>query len=95
MQSRSSTSTVLIVLLIVFTFPVWIGIAGGLFGIIAGIFGAVVGIFAGIFGAIFGLIGGVFGWMFDWHPFTGWFNTPIFVIAAVVIVTVLITRSKR
>ena len=94
-SSKSSTSTVLIVLLIVFTFPIWIGIAAGLFGVIAGIFGAVVGIFAGVFGALFGLIGGLFGWMFDWHPFTGWFHTPIFVIASVAIVILLITRSKK
>jgi hypothetical protein len=95
MQSKSSTSTVLIVLLLVFTFPIWIGIAGGLFGIIAGIFGAAIGIFAGIFGAIFGLIGGLFGWAFDWHPFAGWFNTPVFVIAALVIVVLLVTKSKK
>ena len=93
-QSKSSTSTVLIVLLLVFTFPIWIGIAGGLFGLIAGIFGAVIGIIAAIFGAIFGVIGGVFGWSFDWPSFTGWFHAPIFVIAAVAIVVLLITRKK-
>jgi hypothetical protein len=94
-QSKSSTSTVLVVLLLVFTFPIWIGIAAGLFGIIAGIFGAVIGIIAAIFGAIFGVIGGLFGWIFDWPSFTGWFHTPIFVIAAVAIVVLLITRKRQ
>lgn len=93
-HSKTTTSTVLIVLLLVFTFPIWIGLAGGLIGIIAGIFGAVVGVIAAIFGAVFGVIGGLFGWMFNWHPFSGWLHTPIFVITALVIVILLVTRRQ-
>ena len=97
MQSKSSnsTTTVLLALLLIFTFPIWIGIAGGIFGIIAGVFGAVIGIFAGVFGAIFGIIGGLFGWIFDWHPFTPFSHWPIFTILAIALVVVLISRSRK
>jgi hypothetical protein len=96
MQSKSSTSTVLIVLLIVFTFPIWIGIAGGLFGIVFGVFGAVFGIIGAVFGVVFGAIGGIFGWLFNWDwPFGGFFHWNIFTILFVVVVVLLATRSRR
>ena len=96
MQSRNSGSTVLIVLLIVFSFPIWIGLAGGLFGLVIGIFGAVIGVIAGVFGAILGAIGGIFGWFFDWSwPFNGFFHWNIFGILIIALVVVLISRSRR
>ena len=96
MQSKSATSTVLIVLLLVFTFPIWLGIAGGILGVVAGVFGAIIGIFAGIFGAIAGIIGGIFGWVFDWHwPFPGFFHWNFFTIVAIVLVIALLSRSRK
>jgi hypothetical protein len=96
MQSKSSGSTVLIVLLLIFAFPIWIGLAGGLFGLVVGIFGAVIGIIAGVFGAIFGAIGGIFGWLFDWSwPFNGFFHWNIFSILIIALIVVLISRSRR
>lgn len=101
MQSRTgsstTTTTILVVLLVIFTFPIWIGIAGGIFGLIAGIFGAVIGVVAGIFGAIFGVIGGIFGWIFDFDldcPFH-FGGSKFFVIAAIVLAIVLVARSRR
>jgi hypothetical protein len=93
MQSKSSGApTVLIVLLIVFTFPFWIGLIGALFGIIVGLFGAVFGIIAGVFG----VIGGIFGWLFDWSwPFGGFFHWNFFSILLVALIVVLVARSKR
>ncbi len=96
MQSKSSTSTLLIVLLIVFTFPLWLGIAGGIFGLIAGLFGAVFGIIAAVFGAVIGAIGGIFGWIFDWDwPFSHFYHWNIFTIIAIAAVIVLISRSRK
>ncbi len=92
MQSKSSTSTLLIVLLIVFTFPLWLGIAGGIFGLIAGLFGAVFGIIAAVFGAVIGAIGGIFGW--DW-PFSHFYHWNIFTVIAIAAVIVLISRSRK
>ncbi len=92
MQSKNSTTTVLIVLILVFTFPLWIGIAGGLFGLVVGLFGGMIGIIAGIFGAIVG----VFGWLFNWHwPFVGFFHWNIFWIVMILLAVVMISKSKR
>jgi len=82
-MSRSN-STLLIVLLI-FTFPIWIGIFGGLFGLVAGVFGAVIGIIAGIFGAIIG----VFSWSLPGFPFS------CFTIIALIFFVVLISKSRK
>lgn len=91
-NTRSGTSTVLIVLLIVFTFPIWIGLAGGLIGIVGGLFGAVIGIIGGIFGAIFGLFGGIFNALFGWHGPFG-FNVLLAVLLAFAIIR--LTRAAR
>lgn len=98
MQSKSSTSSILIVVLIIFTFPVWIGLIGGLFGIIAGVFGAVFGAFGAILGGIFGafgaLLGGFFGWIFDWDcPGYGDWNG--LTIAIIILAVVLLSRSRK
>jgi hypothetical protein len=101
MQTRtsSSTSTVLIVLLVVLTFPLWIGLIGGLFGLIFGIFGAVFGIIAGVFGAVFGMIGSIFGWIFHWDaPFNfhmGFLGIKAFTIIAVIFLVIYLARGRR
>ncbi len=96
MQSKSSISNVLIIMLIIFTLPIWIGIAGGIFGLIAGLVGAAFGIVAGVFGALFGIIGGLFGWLFDWQrPFSGLVHWNTFTIVAIAIVIVLVSRSRK
>jgi drug/metabolite transporter superfamily protein YnfA len=91
---KSSTTAVLLILLIVFSFPIWIGIIGGLFGIIAGIFGAVFGVIGAIAGGIFHIFAGLFGWAFEWHwPFhINWNGYTILVIA---IIIVLLSRSRK
>lgn len=97
MQPRSSSTNVLIVILIIITFPLWIGILAGLFGIVVGLAGGIFGIVAGIFGAIFGIIGGIFGWVFSF-PFGGdyfHFNGKLFVIALILIILFLAVRKKK
>jgi hypothetical protein len=99
MGPRSSTFSVIFVLLLIFTFPIWIGIAGGLFGLIAGLFGAAIGIVAGVFGAVIGMLGAIFGWLFDWNFHVHWpfafFGSGFFITMVIVLVVVLITRSKK
>ena len=99
MASRSSASSVLLIVLLIVTFPIWIGIAGGLFGLIAGLFGAAIGLVAGIFGAIVGIFGAIFGWIFDWNVHMHWpvvfFGSGFFITIAIVLVVVLITRSRK
>lgn len=101
-----SASSVLIVILLIFTFPIWIGLAGGLFGLMMGLFGAVIGIVAGFFGilggvlgAIFGAIAEVFSWIFgglfgwDYFPHVS-FPRPL-TLVLIVFVIVLITQSRK
>jgi len=90
------TSSVLLVVLLIITFPIWIGIAGGLIGLVFGLVGGAIGIVAGVFGAVVGAIGAVFGAFFgvlfgEWGPF----HFSPFWIAVVIVVIVLMTRSRR
>lgn len=91
-MTRSNNSSLFIVLLIIFTFPVWIGIAGGLFGLAAGVFGACIGIIAGIFGAI-GSVFGVFDWSVFPHIHIGGFR--FFLVVAIIFAIVMMSRSKK
>src|SRR5689334_19844819 len=47
----SSSSSPIVIIFLILTFPLWIGIVCGFFGIIVGIIGAVVGIFGAVIGA--------------------------------------------
>lgn len=57
MKKKMSTSQiVLIVLLIILTFPIWIGIVAGVFGAAVGLLGAAFGVIAGLGGAGIGMV---------------------------------------
>lgn len=98
MGTRSATSTALIVCLVIFTFPLWIGIGAGLFGVIVGMAGAVFGIIAGILGAILGIVlipfKVLFGWGHGgWFPF---FHFPgLLLVTIIVLLVLLIQRRSR
>lgn len=106
MAKSTSASTVLIVILLVLTFPIWIGIAGGLFGLAMGLFGAAIGIIAalfGVFGGILGAIVGVIGNLFSWI-FGGVFGGQYFpgiqlpspvTLLLIVLVIALIIQSRK
>lgn len=103
-KASSSTSNVLVIILLVLTFPLWIGLAGGLFGIVMGLMGAVIGIIAGVFGAIFGVIGAIFGgifsifdWDHNWHfPFIYHLSVfKLFIIGMIIFAIVLVSRKGK
>jgi len=95
MSTRSSAgSTLLIVIILVLTFPVWIAIGGALIGVVAGLFGAMIGVVAALFaGAIalialpFKILFGWGDWSCNWPGFSGngyvWFA--MLIIAALII----------
>jgi hypothetical protein len=96
MQTKNSTSPVLIAIIVLVTFPIWIGIIGGLFGVMGGIIGGLFGIISGVFGAIFGMIGWLFGSIFGsscYGPF-GWWNGEIITVAVIVLIIVLAAKSR-
>lgn len=101
-MARSSTNSALLIIILLLTFPLWIGLAGGLIGLIAGAFGLVIGLIAGVFGLFAGLIGGMFGFVgwvfdgvFDWdmHPFN--FVVSPFLLLLFIVAVVMVFRSKQ
>ena len=95
-------SALLVAFLVIVTFPLWIALIAGGFGIVIGICGAIFGVFAGIFGAIVGIIGAIidliFGGIFDWnwhgpHLFHN-FHLNGFAVTAIIIVLALLFRNK-
>ena len=57
-KKMSKSNKILLIILLVLTFPIWIGVVAGLFGLAVGIIGAVFGIVVGFLGAAFGLVAG-------------------------------------
>ena len=101
-RTSSGTSTVLIVILVLITFPFWIGILGAAFGLVVGAFGAVIGVFGAMIGAIFGGIGALIGAIFNWGDwdhfgefgFHFW-NGKFFAIMLVTLLVALAIRPRR
>lgn len=83
------------------TFPIWVGLAGGLFGLIGGLFGAIFGMIGGLFGAIFGGIGavfdaifnGLFGWHHHWFPRIHFNGFAVF--AFIIVIALIISKRAR
>lgn len=95
MTRSNSGTTILIVLIVVFTFPIWVGIAGGLFGLIAGLFGAAIGIIGAVFGAVIGVFGAVISVLFGgWWPDTH-FSMNVFLAVCLVFAIVMLSKARK
>ncbi|NOS55554.1 MAG: hypothetical protein HOP37_04775 [Cyclobacteriaceae bacterium] len=97
-RSSSGTSTLLVVVLLVLTFPIWFALLAALFGVVVGLFGAAIGVIAAIFGASIAIIALPFKLLFgfgDFHfPFFQTGNG--FVILLLLIVAfVLVQRGRK
>ena len=98
-RNTSSSSSVLLVVILVLTFPIWIGICGALFGVVMGVFGALIGVMGAIFGVGVTLIALPFKILFGWGHW-GWHGFPHihssgFVILALIIFAILIVRGRK
>ncbi len=60
---KKNTPWVLIIIILILTFPLWIGIVAGLFGAMMGLTGAAIGIICALLGSGFGLTFGGLGMM--------------------------------
>ncbi len=86
----SSTSSILLVVIIVLTFPLWFGLGMGLIGAAVGIMGALIGVMVTLVALPFKLL---FGWG-DW----GWHGFPhcnSLGLITLIIVAALIVRQKN
>ncbi|MEQ9592809.1 MAG: hypothetical protein RLN86_09435 [Cyclobacteriaceae bacterium] len=97
-------STILLAFVMLITFPIWIGLIAGGFGIVVGIFAAIFGVVAGAFGLVVGIVGGlldfIFSGIFGWGNYDLGFSFPHFhfnrfVLAAFVIVLAIVISKRR
>ncbi|MCM1258783.1 MAG: DUF1700 domain-containing protein [Roseburia sp.] len=51
-QNTKTQRNILIAIIVVLTFPVWVGLAGGLFGVVVGLIAAVLGVGAGLIACV-------------------------------------------
>ena len=96
-STSKSSSTLLIFLLVLITFPFWIGIFAGAMGIVGGVLGGVFGVVFGTIGSLFsalvGLITLPFKMLFGHNPWGPHFNGYTF--AVIVILVFLISKSRN
>ncbi len=99
MSQRSQSSNLLLILILVITFPVWLVIGGVLIGVVAGIFGALMGVFGALLGGFFALFALPFKILFgDWGIPDGGifhFRDHTLTIIAIVILVALVVRRQR
>ena len=100
MATRSQSSTILLVLILLITFPVWIAAGAVIFGILAGIFGAAIGIVAALVGVCIALITlpfeilfGISSW--GWHDWSPFHHKGFFFIALIVIAVLIVQGRKK
>jgi hypothetical protein len=98
------TSSVLFLVLVVMTFPLWFGLGIGFFGLVIGLLGAMVGLAFGLIGALVG----VFAWVINGlisiisgRPFDSslsfdfdFFPDHVWTLAVVVVLVIWLTRRK-
>ncbi|MBX7124298.1 MAG: hypothetical protein K1X47_01280 [Cyclobacteriaceae bacterium] len=87
------SGSIFLVIVLIFTFPIWIGIAGGMIGLVAGLLGALIGVAAGLFGAVMGVIGAILHGLF--HPFQGWGFPFGAILMACFVVALIIALSAK
>ena len=97
-RNASSSSTVLLAIILIITFPIWFAVGAALFGVVIGLFGVVIGVIAAIFGGLIALIALPFKLLFGWHSGWHWFphiHYNGFVMIALIIVAALIVRGRK
>jgi hypothetical protein len=98
------SSSILVVLIILLTFPLWFGLGMGLFGLVAGLIGGLFGLIAGLFGAIIGIIAGIFkaifhgifGWGHSWnYDFPDYEMNGYVFLALLIVAALIITKRNK
>lgn len=97
-RNASSSSTVLLAIILIITFPIWFAAGAALFGVVIGLFGVAVGVIAAIFGGLIALIALPFKLLFGWHSGWHWFphfHHNGFAMIALLIAAALIVRGRK
>lgn len=101
-RNDSSSSTILLAIILIITFPIWIVVCAALFGVVVGLFGAAIGVIAAIFGALVAVIvlpfKLIFGWgHWGWHDWGSHHHTHsgLWIIAFIIVIALIVRGRKR
>ena len=95
MANRSESTNIIVVLLVILTFPLWFGILGGLFGIGAGLFSMVVGIFSAFFRVAAAIVQLPFRILFGWGDGYSFFHFNGFTVLVILVLVAILIRRKN
>ena len=98
-RSDSCSSTVLLGIILIITFPIWFAVGAVLFGVAMGLFGAAVGIIAAICGVMVAIIALPFKLLFGWGDW-GWHGFPHFHyngfwLITLIVIAALIVKGRK
>ena len=95
-KTKTQNSTgILIIIIAILTFPIWIGLIGGLFGLVIGGIGGMIGLVAGAFGIVIGAIGSLVGGIFSWGHWGFDFGGGKFVVIMLVVLLIALAIRPR
>ena len=99
-RNTSGTNTVLIIFMLLITFPIWVTLGGIMLGLAGGLIGVLVGVCAAIFGVFVALIALPFKILFglgDWGYHDSFFHFgdhTLFIIAMIILVALILRRQR-
>jgi len=97
-RSSSTGTTVLVILILILTFPLWIALGGIAIGVVAGLFGAMIGVVAALFAGVVALIALpfkiLFGWG-EWSCFSGFHGNGFVWLALLIFAALFISRRRK
>jgi len=98
-KETSTSKTLLIVLILIITFPFWIAIGGLIIGLIGGIFGITFGLIGALFGGMMALIALPFKLLFGWGDWScgipGFHGNGFVWFALLIFAVLVIARRNR
>lgn len=95
-KTHNNSTGILIAIIAILTLPIWIGVVGGLFGLVIGGIGGLIGLVAGAFGLFIGALGSLVSAIFSWSPWGfGFWGSKFFTIAFVVVLVALAIRARK